>query len=145
VSAATDKRALARFLRRLAVGMAGFFGLGTVINNGLALLANDAALAQLGAIPYPLFWFEFAVGWLYLATAWGVARQRAWAGQLAWSLAVVHSLSATALWLWYFAGHPVAKPTLVMELLREGFWVLMGLYLWRYGAQPRARARRRAG
>jgi hypothetical protein len=28
-----------------------------------------------------------------------------------------------------------------MELLREGFWVLMGLYLWQVVAPPRPSAR----
>lgn len=138
MSRATDARERARFLRRLVVGMVVFFGLGTIASNTLSLLATDAARAEMGAIPYPLFWFELAMGWLYLGQGIGIGLRKRWAMPGAWGLAVVHALSAAALWLWYFAGHPVAQGTLVMELLREGFWVLMGLYLWQVVAPPPA-------
>jgi hypothetical protein len=141
MSAGEQNRATARFLLRLAAGMAFFFGLGTVITNGLALLATEQARAELGAIPYPLFWFDFAMGWFYLGAGWGIGFRRAWAHPLTWSLAVLHSLSASGVWLWYFAGHPVAQGTLLMVLLREGFWVMIGLYLWR-GLAPAAPSRR---
>lgn len=133
MSRATQARERSRFLRRLVVAMVVFFGLGTVITNGLPLIATGAARAELGAIPYPLFWYLFAMGWAYLAEGIGIARRRGWALPVAWTFAVAHSFSASALWLWFFAGHAVEHGTLVMELLREGFWVLIGFYLWKTG------------
>jgi hypothetical protein len=129
-------RERSRFLRRLVVGMVVFFGLGTIVSNVLSLLATESARASLGPIPYPLFWFELALGWAYLGLGFGIAWRKRWALRGAWGVAVVHAVSATLLWLWYFAGHPIARATLVMELLREGFWVLMGLYLWHTVAPP---------
>ncbi|HKI97516.1 MAG TPA: hypothetical protein VKB51_03475 [bacterium] len=128
-------RRRAFFLRRLTAAMVVLFGLGTVITNGLPLLATDAARAELGHIPYPLFWFEFAMGWLYLSEGVAIAWRARWALPFAWLLAVIHSGSASGLWLWYLAGHQVEVRTLVMELFREGFWVLIALYLWR-GSPP---------
>ena len=135
MSRGEEARAGARFLRRLVVGMALFFGLGTLVRNGAPLLATAAARAELGAIPYPLFWFEFVMGWLYLAEGTAIGLRWRWAHPGAWALAVVHSGSASVLWLWHFAGHPVAGEALLTELLREGFWVLIALYLWR-GVAP---------
>lgn len=126
-------RESSRFLRRLVVAMAAFFGIGTIVPNGLALLATDAARAELGAIPYPLYWFHFAMGWAYVVASVGIARRARWGPSLAWGLAVTHALSASVLWLWFFAGNPVEHGTLAMELGREGFWVLIGLYLWNVG------------
>jgi hypothetical protein len=135
VSRGEQARQRALFLRRVTAAMAALFGLGTVITNGLPLIATEAARATLGRIPYPLYWFEFAMGWLYLGESAGIAWRARWAPPLAWTLAVIHSGSASVLWLWYFAGHPVELRTLVMELLREGFWVLIALYLWRGAAR----------
>ena len=136
MSRATEARERARFLRRLVVGMVVFFGLGTIVSNGLSLLATDTARQELGAIPYPLFWFELAMGVLYLAESVGIGLRKRCAVGGAWGIAVVHALSASALWLWYLAGNPVASGTLMVELAREGFWVLVGLYLWRSIAPP---------
>ncbi len=130
---ASSQRIAARFLRRLVVAMVLFFGLGTVLTNGLPLLATPEARAELGDIPYALFWFDFLVGWLYLGQGVAVALRRRGAMPFAWALAVLHSFSATAVWLWFFAGHPVEHGTLGMVLMREGFWVCIGLYLWRAG------------
>ncbi len=146
MSRGEETRARARFLRRLVVGMAVFFGLGTLVRNGLPLLATDAARAELGPIPYPLFGFEFVMGWLYLAEGAAIGLGWRWAQAGAWALALLHSGSASVLWLWHFAGHAVAGEALLTELLREGFWVLIALYLWRAVAPagPGAPAARRS-
>jgi hypothetical protein len=131
VSQGAPPREALRFLRVLVAGAVLVFGMGTAGSNLLPLLASEAARAGLGAIPYPLFWFHLGMGCLYLAAGMGIGRQRRWAPPMAWALAALHALSASVLWLWFFAGHPVEPRVLIMELLREGFWVLIGLYLWR--------------
>lgn len=112
--------------------MVVFFGLGTLVTNLLPLLATDEARAELGHIPYALFWYLTLMALGYLATGLMIALRRAGALDMAWSLAILHSVSASLLWMWFFWGNPVEQATLIMELLREGFWVLIGIYLWKY-------------
>ena len=131
-------RARADFLRWLVVGMVAFFGVGTLMRNGLPLLATPQARAELGPIPFPLFVFDFTMGWLYLAEAAAISWRWRWAHPAAWLIAVAHALSASVLWLWYFAGHDVAREALFSGLVREGFWVLIALWLWQAVAPPRA-------
>lgn len=129
---AAPARSITVFLRRLLVFMVAMFGVGTLFSNGtMAFLATPEGRAQIGPIPYPMFLFDFLMGWLYLAEAYGIGWRRRWAHVFAWTLAVLHSFAASGLWLWYLSGHPVRGSALVLVLAREGFWVLIGLYLWR--------------
>ena len=129
---------VASFLRSIMAILALFFALGTLFNNGVALLATDEALKTLGDIPTPLFWFDFLMGWGYLFGAIAMFRKKRWAMALAWTLAVLHSFSASAVWLWFLTGHPVDQGVLVMVLLREGFWVSVGGLLWKIQPQKPA-------
>ncbi len=139
MAASQAEGGMARLARWVVVATIAAFGLVTVNLNGLLpLLATAEARAELGAIPYPVFWFLFLMGWAYLAAAWGLGRRRRWALELSWTLAVLHALSATVLWLMFFAGSPVEQGLRIMELVREGFWVCIGLYLWQARAQGHA-------
>ena len=107
----------------------GLFGLVTMTSNGMALLAKPEYRATLGDIPYRVFWFDLWAGALYVVTAWGFGMRFRWGLYAAWLLAVLHAGGATVLWLLHFTGTSIEMGTLITSLLREGYWVLVGLYL----------------
>ena len=126
-----------QFLLRLLTVASFIFGLGTLLSNGPATFAPQAVRDGMGDIPYWLFPFDAGMGILYMVAAYGFGTGRPWGIRLVWVIAVLHSFSATAVWLGPLLGTPVSGTTLTLVLLRECYWVLVGLFLYKSGAGDR--------
>jgi len=127
--AATVPPIVARFYRRLIAGMSALFGAGTLFFNTVALLAPPEVRHP--GDPVALLAFDAAMGVLYLAIAWGVGWDRDWAVRWVWIVATLHAVSASAAAFGYVGEMGVSGIALTGALVREGFWVLIGLYLSR--------------
>lgn len=127
---------IARFNRRLIAGTVTVFGVGTTISNLVALFVPHGVPIE--RAPAAFLTFDALMGLGYLAAAWGIGLERRWSLPWVWTLAVLHALAAALLaTLWVGGGAlpeaAVPASALWVALGREGFWVLIGLYVWKGG------------
>src|SRR5689334_11110048 len=130
--AAAESPYVARFYRRLIAGMSVLFGAGSLFTNIATLLAPPEA--RLPGDPVALLGFHAAMGALYLVIAWGVGWDRVWAARLIWIVAILHALAASIAAVAYVLDADIRGSAVMGAMLREGFWVLIGVYWSRRSA-----------
>ncbi|HKJ87518.1 MAG TPA: hypothetical protein VKA48_03330 [Gammaproteobacteria bacterium] len=114
-----------RGLGWLAALAAAAFGVVTLWAAAMLLFGPVSTEQVAGVFPPFLVWFDFLVGFLYLAGATGLLLRRRWAGTLAAAIAVVTAIIFAIYGLRALQGAPY-EPRIVGALAgRVAFWAIM--------------------
>lgn len=108
--------------RWLAGGLAVAFGLATLFEGAHTLFGGPEARAAAGnVVPFVLV-FNFAAGFVYVATGLASLAARPWAVGLARALAIATLLVFVAFGVHVLLGGAFAPRTVVAMTLRTAFW-----------------------
>lgn len=117
-------------------GIAILFGIATIISGGRALFVFHAIADPTAKIVPFILYFNFAAGFAYIMTGFGLMLHRKWAPPFAVAIAVTTILVFIGLGTWIFAGKPYAMRTIGAMSLRAAFWFgvsLASILRWRAG------------
>ena len=118
-----------------AAGVAGIFGILTVVSGGRALFGGPAAQAAAGdAVPFVL-WFNFLSGFVYVLAGVGIAMGRRWAVMLSIAMAVTIALVFALFGLYVYQGAAFEMRTVGAMSLRLLVWVTIAAVAVRHGAR----------
>jgi sugar phosphate permease len=110
---------------RIAAVVAAVFGLATVISGGRALFGDAAAQAAVGQAVGFVLWFNFLVGFAYVAVAAGLCQARHWAVTGAALIAGATALVALAFTVHVASGGAYEMRTVGALALRLLFWLAL--------------------
>jgi len=113
--------------RTIAAVVATLFGVLTIASGGRALFGG----ADMGSVVPFVLWFNFAVGFVYVAAGIGLWRGVSWAPALAAGIAIATGLVFLVL-LWHvWAGGAYETRTVMAMLLRLGVWTAIAIVAFR--------------
>ena len=108
---------------RIVAVIAAVFGFVTIYSGGMALFGGEQAAAAVGnAVPIVL-WFNFCAGFLYILCAVGLFLRMAWAGPLAWMIAIATLIVFSIFLVLVLGGTAFEWRTVGAMALRSGFWL----------------------
>jgi len=110
---------------------AALFGLATVYSGGMALFGNPEARAAAGNAVAFVLWFNFAMGFAYLAGAALIYRRHSSAQTVAWMIGLATLAVFGAFLVAALRGTPFEWRTIGAMILRAGFWLGLALALRR--------------
>lgn len=112
-----------------AAGLAALFAAATLYAGGTALFGDAAAKAAVGqAVPFVL-WFNFAMGFAYLAGAALLFFDHPAARGIALAIGFATALVFTVFLIAALRGTPFEMRTVGAMALRAGFWLGIGFSL----------------
>jgi hypothetical protein len=112
----------AKWMRPVAV-IAAIFGALTIYSGGMALFAGPESRAAVGnAVPFVL-WFNFAMGFAYLAAATLIYQRHPLAKPLAWIVGLATAAVFAAFLVTILSGTAYEMRTMGAMVLRSGFWL----------------------
>ena len=124
---------------RVLAGLAGVFGLLTVISGGRVLFGPEEARIAAGAYMPFVVWFNFLAGFAYILTAWAMWRKRRWACALAAGLVAATLVVFAVFGFRALTDTPFEMRTVGAMTLRSGFWLVMAHVLCRWHGRVRGK------
>ncbi|MBL0311587.1 MAG: hypothetical protein IPP78_02500 [Holophagaceae bacterium] len=113
-------------LSLVAVG----FGVLTLMEGGMTLSGNDAAVKAAGNyVPFVL-WFNFLAGFAYVIAGAGLWMQQRWAAWLAIAIAAATSITFVAFGVHVYSGGAYEQRTVIAMSLRTLVWVVIATIAW---------------
>ncbi len=131
-----------RALRGALGGLALLFGAGTVLQGGHVLFGGEAAWEEAGAVVPFVLVFNFAAGFVYLASGALTLAARSSSLLLARLLAVSTVAVFAAFLVHVASGGAFEVRTVMAMTLRSGFWITEALLLPRVLRSPGGHATR---
>ncbi len=119
------------FTHRAVGFFTGVFGVMTIFSGGSVALRLGSALELAGDVIPFVVWFNFAAGFVYVATAIGIWSARSWAGTLATLIAVATALVAIGLAFAVVNGQAYEMRTIGALGFRFVLWAGVAIWLWR--------------
>jgi len=111
----------------LAIG----FGIMTLVEGGHTLFGGPEVYAAAGKVVPWVLYFNFAAGFVYIATGALSIAKKSYAKPLAIGLAVANAVVFAALLIHVFAGEPYETRTVMAMTLRTAFWMVQAFVLRR--------------
>ncbi len=121
---------------RWALGITAIgFGVATGVEGGHVLFGGPDARSAAGQVVPFVLWFNFAAGFVYLATGLATLFRRAWAVTLARALALGTLGIFAALVVHILGGGAYETRTVGAMTVRSAFWVVQALLIARLPRQ----------
>ena len=115
-----------------ALAMLGLvFGLATLFSGGNVLFGPEEARQQAGAYLPWVVWFNFLMGFVYLAAGAGLWGGRRWGALLAAGITAATLLALAGFLVQVSQGVPYEMRTLAALPFRAAVWAVIALLAWR--------------
>jgi hypothetical protein len=123
---------------RVAAGVAGVFGLLTIVSGGTALFGGPSAESLAGDVVPFVLWFNFLSGFAYVLAGVGIAMDRRWAVTLSIGLALTIAAVFAFFGLHVYQGAAFEMRTVGAMSLRLIVWVAIAAVAGRHIVSHRA-------